>query len=243
MEQSSSRSRNVSVLAIVVWVVCGLLGHMAFLAMQMRIQSVIPISRFVAWLSFVPWCGLIALLLFRRPVARAAAVPLLLLGAIVASGGGSELASNYRMEARAEAQSKLFPEGRRLPSPPELLGIDGTSIDLAHFDGQYLLLNFWRTWCKPCIEEIPVLDQLNEDVRFQVLGVNNEASELQANFAEVHKLRFPLAVHSEDASWSDVTQFPTSVLLDSDGTVRGVWRGPVTLDGVLEVADRQPPRG
>lgn len=51
----------------------------------------------------------------------------------------------------------------------------GGGFDQSEYEGQWLLINYWARWCKPCYEEIPDLNQLDQDEKIKVLGVNFDA--------------------------------------------------------------------
>jgi thiol-disulfide isomerase/thioredoxin len=106
-------------------------------------------------------------------VVAAAAVALVAL----AGGGGRGLAPEAGTGQVREARPgvAVVPEGRRQPLPAfSGATLDGTRIDLASLRGRPLVLNFWATWCPPCIREMPVLDRFARDYATQgwrVLGI------------------------------------------------------------------------
>ena len=63
-------------------------------------------------------------------------------------------------------------------------------IKLDEFEGSYILVNFWATWCKPCVNEIPSLNNLNENFSsnddFQVVAINiGQNKDVVENFLKV----------------------------------------------------------
>ena len=59
----------------------------------------------------------------------------------------------------------------------ELKGIDGSSQQLSDFKGKWLVVNYWATWCPPCIEEMPELQSFHDDYEKRdamVIGINTE---------------------------------------------------------------------
>lgn len=106
--------------------------------------------------------------------------------------------------------------------------LDGEFVALSDFLGQNLLVNLWATWCQPCIEELPLLDRLGRQRSdLTCVFVNQDRV---AKHATVRKLRDDLKLTSTVmldpagiAAAKLVAQgYPTTVLLDSTGTVR--WR-------------------
>jgi peroxiredoxin len=112
-----------------------------------------------------------------------------------------------------------------------LKALDGTNLRLAEQRGDILLINFWASWCGPCIQEMPQLDKLAlkyQPLGVQVWGVNveSDSSAAKAYLSKV-SVEFPI-LFDQDNSVSKAYQveaMPTTVILDKDGTVRSVHRG------------------
>lgn len=71
------------------------------------------------------------------------------------------------------------------------------AIEMAAFKGKPLLLNFWATWCPPCVEELPMLDQFYQAQRakgWTVLGLAVDKEEAVARFLQRLPLTFPVAI-------------------------------------------------
>lgn len=70
----------------------------------------------------------------------------------------------------------IYQDPYYLPAGMKFLDTMGKEVDLEHYRGQYLVLNIWATWCKPCITELPSLqklqDQLKEDRKWRVMAVS-----------------------------------------------------------------------
>ena len=74
---------------------------------------------------------------------------------------------------------------------------DGTPVAMRQFAGKPLLLNFWATWCPPCVEELPLLDrfaQENAANGWQVLGLAADQETPVRNFLQRLPLRFPVVL-------------------------------------------------
>ena len=96
--------------------------------------------------------------------------------------------------------------------------MDGDTATLAQYRGQVVLLNFWATWCPPCVYEMPSMERLYQDMRergFVVLGVS-----VDVDPGEWDEQGRSQGIVREYAERLGVT-FP--VLLDPDGTVEGVY--------------------
>jgi len=107
----------------------------------------------------------------------------------------------------------------------------GGNIQLADLRGKVVMLNFWASWCGPCREEMPLLDQLHQRYQsqgFLLLGVNTDADVAQANqLLEDIPVDFPV-VYDTSGQVSDaygVDAMPTTLVIDREGKVRFQHRG------------------
>lgn len=111
--------------------------------------------------------------------------------------------------------------------------LDGGSITLSALRGRPVILNFWTTWCPPCREEMPFLQQAYLDFQTQglvVLAVNltdQDSPEEVRDFVTRYHLTFPIALDRRgDVSRKyRITGLPTSFLVGSDGVIRQVVVG------------------
>ena len=119
--------------------------------------------------------------------------------------------------------------------------IYGEEITLNQFRGQPVILNFWATWCGPCIFEMPELEaayQAHRDDGLVVLGLNRDEDnatigDFLANDLDV-SLSFPLLLdeHALVADRYGVNNLPTTYFVDVDGLVSAVHHGPLTLEQI-----------
>ncbi len=110
--------------------------------------------------------------------------------------------------------------------------LDGTTIKLSEYAGQVVFLNFWATWCGPCLAELPAMDKLNRAMAgkpFVILAVNlRETGAQVARFAKAHPMSFsylldPLGVVARDYG---VTGIPLTYVIGRDGSVMARAIGP-----------------
>lgn len=134
------------------------------------------------------------------------------------------------------------------PDPPEMAPdfsislLDGTEFSLSEHlatDGRPVFLNFWASWCFPCREEMPAIDQaaaLHPEVLFLGIAVEDITTEAEA-FAEEIDVGYPLAIDETGIVAARYPFFglPTSWLIDSEGRIIRQISGAVTLDFIEEL--------
>jgi peroxiredoxin len=105
------------------------------------------------------------------------------------------------------------------------------NLRLSEHRGEVIMLNFWASWCGPCREEMPLLNDLHaryEPVGFQVWGVNVDAnrSDAEALLGKI-PVEFPVLFDSASdvSKLFGVEAMPSSVFIDRDGKVRYVHKG------------------
>lgn len=130
------------------------------------------------------------------------------------------------------------------PAPPA----DG-GLQLAQLRGQWVLINYWATWCKPCIQEIPELNAVaRQYTDVTVLGVNFDGNSGEKLAEEVQKLGIEFPVLDEDPAAALGTSrpvvLPATLVIDPDGALRDTLVGPQTLDSLaLAVGKKKPAHG
>ena len=104
-------------------------------------------------------------------------------------------------------------------------------LSLAALRGQVVMINFWASWCGPCREEFPLLDQMYAKYRpmgFALLGVNVEPEAKDAEgFLAKTPVRFPILFDRDNSLTRlyRVDGMPSTVLIDRKGVVRWIHRG------------------
>ena len=107
----------------------------------------------------------------------------------------------------------------------------GENLRLSEYRGDVVLINFWATWCGPCRQEMPLLDDLYgryQRVGFNLLGINiDEDSRRAMQMVQELGVNFPVLFdeNKEVSKLYKVEAMPVTVLLDREGTVRYVHHG------------------
>jgi peroxiredoxin len=112
-----------------------------------------------------------------------------------------------------------------------LKSADGENIRLSEYRGQVVLINFWASWCGPCRQEMPHLDDLHqkyEPLGFTVFGVNVEQDRKMADkVLRDIPVTFPILFDDSNqvSELYDVDAMPATVLVDRNGEIRYMHRG------------------
>ena len=110
----------------------------------------------------------------------------------------------------------------------------GSTLQLDELRGQWVVINYWAIWCKPCIQEIPELNALAELPQVTVLGVNYDGISGEELDQQLQKLgvAFPTLATDPAAQLGAARPvvLPTSLVLDPQGQLRDTLVGPQTLE-------------
>jgi thiol-disulfide isomerase/thioredoxin len=127
----------------------------------------------------------------------------------------------------AGAGHGLIARADRPAAPPfALKDASGAPVSLAHYRGRVTLVNFWATWCPPCVHEIPSMNRLAQGYaaeEFAIVSINfKEPVAHMREFLRRVAVDFPVLMDADGVAARDwgVFAFPTSFLLDRDGRIR-----------------------
>ena len=120
------------------------------------------------------------------------------------------------------------------PAPNFTLpGLDGKMVSLADYKGRVVLLNIWATWCPPCVEEMPSMEKLYQELKdegFEILAVSIDESGAEAvlPFMKKHKLSFPALTDPEGVMKNlyRIIGVPESFIIDQNGIIVVEITGP-----------------
>jgi peroxiredoxin len=118
------------------------------------------------------------------------------------------------------------------PAPAfTLAGLTGEQGALSQYKGQVVMVNFWATWCGPCQQEMPLLDQMYKKYKpagFTLIGVNvdKEAPAVKELLAR-KPVSFPVLLDPANQVSKEyhVDEMPSSVIIDRKGQIRYIHRG------------------
>lgn len=125
-------------------------------------------------------------------------------------------------------------------SEPDYTLMDGNSGNFTDHRGRWMIINYWATWCKPCIREIPELNafaasQQHKVVLFGVDYDNNQGEKLQQS-SESLNILFPIltADPARRLGYARPSVLPTTLIFDPEGALHRTLIGPQTADSLLQ---------
>ena len=130
--------------------------------------------------------------------------------------------------------------GKSAPSF-QLTDIAGNSVSLSDFQGRPVLLNFWATWCGPCLFEMPYIQEVYDEWAERglvILAINiGESPSRVENFMHYFNFSFPVLMDMKKnvTAKYNVIGYPTTYFIDGDGIIRDIKIGP--FRSVAEIED------
>jgi len=139
-----------------------------------------------------------------------------------------------RIAAIVAAALVALPAAAGAPGPaPQftLTARSGGDLSLSQYKGQVVMLNFWASWCGPCRQEMPLLENIYKKyskMGFTLIGVNVEPDSKAADeWLKQTPVSFPV-IYDKDSKVSrayDVAGMPSTVIIDRKGNIRMLHRG------------------
>jgi peroxiredoxin len=141
--------------------------------------------------------------------------------------------------------------GRVKPQPIRLTDSRGKPFTVADYNGQVTLINFWASWCRPCVKEIPSLNRLTQtmqDKAFRLISINYAESATDIHdFMKMVQVDFPVLLDSDGhvAGQWNVFAFPSTFVIGPDGQVHyGVnagihWDTPEVIEQLQALLPHQ----
>ncbi len=175
---------------------------------------------------------LVVMLVLQQPAPRPATEPA---AATTSTENSAQGSAGAQPQARhsIDAETKRQLEGlgfRVFANPPQaeeflLQTLDRRELRLSEFEGKVVLMNFWATWCPPCIEEMPSMQRLYESLpreQFEILAINmQEDRETVQRFISEHGFDYPILLDFDGAVARRyaVRGLPTSYVIAPDGSM------------------------
>jgi thiol-disulfide isomerase/thioredoxin len=157
--------------------------------------------------------------------------PALLLVAVAFGGLGAWFSARHANQpSTVDPVAQLFAAG--LPDA------QGANHELGRWKGKTLLVNFWATWCGPCVEEMPELSALQTELagkNVQIVGIGVDSAINIGQFAAKYKISYPLYVAGMGGAdmsrdfGNNLGGLPFSVLISPDGRIKKTYLGRLSL--------------
>jgi len=143
------------------------------------------------------------------------------------------------VDTAADDEESIAAEG------PVLQDLNGNPVSLSDFRGGIVVLNFWASWCPPCRQEMPDLNELDKEfkesgdavlITINLTDGQRETKESARQFIEENSFGFTVLLDEQGilASEYNINAIPQTFILDRDGNVSGSIIGATTKEAILE---------
>lgn len=132
------------------------------------------------------------------------------------------------------------------PAPHfELQTVEGQTIKLSDFKGEYVVLNFWATWCVPCIKEMPEFQKIHlssNNSNIKIIGINLSESQKRVDkFIQDYQLSFPVLLDGfgNTSERYKVRSLPVTYFISPDGIIREEIQGGGLTQEIIQAKINQ----
>lgn len=156
-----------------------------------------------------------------------------------------ETEGSYAVIANPGGELPVYTDVTGIMRPDfSLPDISGVRRHISEWDGKVIAINFWASWCLPCLEEVPLLVQLQSQYGsdgFQVIGIALQQPEEILGFIQDHNMNYPvLAAEMEviavaEAYGNMIGALPYTAVIDRKGEIVFTKHGPVSKDELVAV--------
>jgi len=132
---------------------------------------------------------------------------------------------------------RIAPEIGSVAPPFQLINLNDEFVGVDPETPEIVILNFWATWCEPCIREMPELQQIHEEYeQVRVIGINlDERFNTVSTWVEQLDLSFDIVIDEGDiASLYYLRAQPTTFVIDKNGTIRDIIFGATTYNALSQ---------
>ena len=166
----------------------------------------------------------------------------LVLGAVVSQRRMKQPSASVTAAADKLPTVPSVPSIRGKAAPDfELANLEGAKIHPADFKGKALLVNFWATWCAPCIVEIPWFIEFQQKYGpqgLQVVGISMDDTGVKdvIPFVKKHNMTYPILMGDDKVAqqFGGILGLPTTFMVDKNGKYYAMHRGLVSRERVEE---------
>lgn len=167
-----------------------------------------------------------------------------LTGLVFASGYLGYRLYHYQQEETARSPAEATGAGAQAAMEAQVLGVrrpeftlpdlDGRQRSITEWDGKVVALNFWATWCPPCLKEVPEFVSLQEKYRaqgLQFIGIALQKPEEVREFVAEHEVNYPIlageleVIKLAEAYGNNIGALPYTVIIDRNGHISHVKPG------------------
>ncbi|RJP49468.1 MAG: hypothetical protein C4583_12410 [Anaerolineaceae bacterium] len=171
----------------------------------------------------------------QTPFQRTLAFIVIGIGLIALGVAAMTLLTLRQAQAERAESSSVIPAAANYPAPELTLNdLDGNPHSLADYRGQVILVNLWATWCPPCVEELPTLNDFYRDFArdgFLLVGIN-DGEELSVVKDYVTRTGLDFLIWTDPTYLSEsafgTMNLPSSYVIDRQGQVRLQWIGAIS---------------
>ena len=143
-------------------------------------------------------------------------LPLLLFSLLTACSSQNTSDEGNFEKGEASNQEDVTPENL------ELVDLEGNPIQLSELKGKAVFLNLWATWCRPCLSEMPAIENAYQELKddgYVFLAASYEEPEKITEFAQKQDFTFPFVHLKSDMQALGVQSIPTTYIYNEDGEV------------------------
>jgi peroxiredoxin len=137
---------------------------------------------------------------------------------------------------------RVAPEIGEIAPPIEQPTLSGETLNLLNLRGESVVVNFWATWCLPCIVEMPALQALHDESGVQVIGVNiAESRSVVEQWIAENGITFDIVLDPQGqvSGQYRLRGQPSTYVVAPNGIITHIFYGAVSMDALRNALDTQ----